>query len=110
MNPTIIDETIGGDNNTYLYAQTVRTPSGRTVRAKVKRNSYRHQSSAVAHVLADDMTWTDLAFEPPENWWEKTPSPSNPRLDIVAELAPLVEKLIDQALMIIGDLPQTAER
>ncbi|MBB5157443.1 hypothetical protein [Saccharopolyspora phatthalungensis] len=105
----ITDETTTGNNHTYVYIRTVRTPTGSTVRATVHRDFYPHQSFALAQVLTHDMTWTDLTFEPPEQWWDTTPVPRDKHLDTVAELAPIAEKLIDRALIIIGDPPHPAQ-
>jgi hypothetical protein len=102
MMPVIIerDESAGVTQDDYEYTRVVET-AGRIVRVRVRRNYYPHQSYAVAEVLADDMTWTQLAVEPRNNWVHDTPRPC-PMIHAASELGATADHLVHRAAEILA--------
>lgn len=94
------DERSGGTRNAYHYVRIVEF-DGRVVRAMVRRDSYAQQSHAVAQVLNDEMTWTNLAAEDPNDWWPGTPLPYNEAVDAAIVLGPVAERLLNRAATIL---------
>jgi hypothetical protein len=99
------DEAAGATSNRYHYTRVVEL-SGRTVRARVERDYYLNQSCAVAEVLNDQMTWTNLAADAPANWWHDTPTP-NPTVHATTVLGPLAGTLLRRAAEILTSPPTT---
>jgi hypothetical protein len=105
--PTITerDETAEVTQHDYRYTRVVET-AGRVVRVRVRRDNYPHQSFAVAEVLADDMTWTHLAAEAPNNWVHTTPRPT-PMIHAATQLGEIAEHLVNRAAEILVPPPTT---
>jgi hypothetical protein len=100
---TDLDESAGITRGRYHYTRVVSI-AGRTVRARIQRDFYPQQSCAVAEVLAEDMTWTHLADDPPSNWIDNTPPPS-PMIHAATELGPVAARLIGRATEILAPPP-----
>lgn len=98
----IRDESAGSRGQSYHLARVAQT-CGRIVRARVHRDYYLHQSTATVEVLADDMTWTNLADAAPDTWVHGTPPPA-PNLHPVAELDHVVGELLDRAARILAPI------
>lgn len=75
-----------------------------TVRVRIVRDSYRHQSYAVVEVLNAEKTWTDLASWDPQNWYERTPSvyTRNPAPARSADFEFIATNLLARAGRILG--------
>jgi hypothetical protein len=99
------DESAGATSTQYHYTRVVDI-AGRTVRARVERDSYLDQSLALAEVLNDEMAWTSLAADAPGNWWHTTPPPS-PEVRAADILGPVAEQLVHRAAEILAAPPTT---
>lgn len=95
------DEQSSGTRNGYHYARIIEF-NGRVVRAFVKRDSYIQQSYAVAEVLNDQMKWTNLTAEAPDDWWPGTPLPYDNDVDAAAVLGSVAERLLNRAATILA--------
>lgn len=73
MTAQIVDNDFALYSQGYQLARVCRLDSGHTVRLRVKRDSYKQQSHAVAEVLNGDLKWTDLVSESAESWWPGSP-------------------------------------
>lgn len=70
----LIDETAVTEATWYRLTQTHHL-DGHTIRVRVHRDFYLHQSWAVADVLTPALTWTELATAPPADWHPGTHTP-----------------------------------
>jgi hypothetical protein len=86
-----------GGEGTYSLTQTHRTPAGYTVRVRVRRDYYSHQSHAVAEVLNAELAWTELASAPAGQWHPTTP----PRAAGESDLQEVVDGLLVRAQLIL---------
>jgi hypothetical protein len=95
---TVRDETAGVTTIRYHYTRVVET-AGRIVRARVERDRF-DTSLAVAEVLTDQLTWTQLAKDDPSNWWYATPVARHVT-DPATVLGPLADRLLHRAAAIL---------
>ncbi len=100
------DETAGTSPHRYHHTRTVEI-AGRTVRAHAERHFYFNQSSAVAEVLNDQLTWTSLVADAPSDWWHNTPTPGPGIGDPARFLSPVTERLLQRAASILAAAPTT---
>lgn len=70
----LINESAFTEAACYRLTQTHHL-DGYTVRVRVHRDFYLHQSWAIADVLTPDLTWTELATAPPSDWHPGTHTP-----------------------------------
>lgn len=70
----LIDETAFTEAACYRLTQTHHL-DGYTVRVRVHRDFYLHQSWAIAEVLTPALTWTELVTAPPADWHPGTHTP-----------------------------------
>ncbi|EHR53428.1 hypothetical protein SacmaDRAFT_5278 [Saccharomonospora marina XMU15] len=99
---TELDHSTSCDQHRYRYSRIVRLGRHR-VRARIQRDFYSTQSCAVAEVLADNMTWTLLATDDPNNWIDDTTPPGQGPIHCATELGPLADTLINRAAAILLD-------
>jgi hypothetical protein len=92
----------------YSYSRVVEI-AGHIVRARVIRDHYPQQCLAAAEVLADDMTWTRIAENAPNNWVHDTPRPSSTvALHAATELGAVAEELLCRAAAILTPPPSAS--
>jgi hypothetical protein len=92
-------DTSGGA--TYTLTEIHHTDTGHTLRVRVRRDFYRHQSHAAADVLTPDLTWTTLAATPAPDW-----HPATPHRDATpAALQPIADALTARARRILANTP-----
>ncbi|MGW5054819.1 hypothetical protein [Actinokineospora sp. NPDC004072] len=87
----------------YHYTRVVDL-GGRVLRARVRCDRRITDSHALAEVLTDQLTWTSLVTDAPDNWWYSAPVP---RLvpDATEVLAPIAQRLLDRAARVLTALP-----
>jgi hypothetical protein len=89
----------------YTYIRVVEI-AGRIVRARVVRDYYPQHCLAAVEVLADDMTWTRIAENAPNNWVHDTPRPSaTVAVHAATELGAVAERLLCRAAAILTAPP-----
>jgi len=118
----IVDKHVGYGRGGYRLDIVARDGAGHTVRVRVAYSLMTDGSSAVAEVLAPDMTWTDLATESPSNWHGGVPSSWDNDLDlgramkekelppelheggpaVIAALQVVADRLLDRAAAILA--------
>ncbi len=96
---TLIDSCFDHNTDGYRLTLAYRSADNHTIRVRVKRNAYVHQSHAIAEVLTPAMTWTTLADQPPSLWWPDTPYRTKATVDA---LRPVAEAVLQRALAILG--------
>lgn len=69
----LIDETTDTSPHHYRLTQTHHL-DGHTIRIRVHRDFYAHQSWAAAEVLTPALTWTELTTAPASDWHPATPT------------------------------------
>lgn len=99
------------DDNFFLYHQGYQLQrvycdsAGRSIRVRIKRDSYKQQSSAVAEVLTPALTWTTLAEEAPATWHDRSPYATDnctPKArDAEALVGDLADDLVLRALEVL---------
>ena len=93
----LVDESFGTTRDGCYELTRVHHHNDRVIRIRIHRDSYAHQSSAVAEVLTPELTWTELAHVLPTHWHHTTPyRTGNP-----APLEPLAEQLLTRAVAIL---------
>ncbi len=96
----IVDESFGTTGQAY-HLTRVHHVGEHTLRVRIHRDAYQHQSHAVVEVLTPSLTWTPLAAEPPSAWHDASPDPyARPRPGPAA-LYPLAERLLHRATAIL---------
>lgn len=80
----VLDTTTGPGGVSVIYRVD---EANATVRVRIKRDHYAHQSFAVAEVLTSDRTWTNVLDEPTDHWHDSSgvPATSESVLLMVAE-------------------------
>ncbi len=87
----------------HHYQLTVVCRAGEhTVRVRVRRDHYAHQSHAIAEVLTPALTWTVLAHQPTSLWWRDTPNVTRPS---ASALQPVADAALGRALAVLGHAP-----
>ena len=100
----IIDQlaSVRGGGKRYAYAATtIRTETGRVIRAEVVRDYYRDQSRAVAQLLTDN-GWVALLTEPAERWHEATNIETRTETDVWELFDPIINELLTRAGMLLA--------
>ncbi|MEV0704880.1 hypothetical protein AB0I53_44155 [Saccharopolyspora sp. NPDC050389] len=104
MSHTIIVETCRSTWDFYEYQRIARI-ADRTVRVRIHRYLDTSQSYAVAEVLADNVTWTHLTNDAPENWLTDTRHPRTSRISPTDELGRAADRLVHRAEAILANPP-----
>lgn len=102
------------DDNFFLYHQGYQLQrvycdsAGRSIRVRIKRDSYKQQSYAVAEALTPALTWTELVAELPDQWFATSPYVTtghpNPATAAKAEalLDQVATRLLDRAAAVLA--------
>lgn len=101
IKPVLLDETQATNDQDYALVQVYRTAAGEKLRVTVVRAFYTRQSYAKVEVLTPARTWTELATEPPSNWYAGTPL--TPTSQTIREiLGDLASNLVNRAVTILS--------
>ncbi len=73
MTVTQIDTTIGRTTNDGPRITRIYRCGQHTVRVRIARDFYQIQSHALAEVLTQELTWTPLCEQPPEQFFDQSP-------------------------------------
>jgi hypothetical protein len=73
MTVTEIDTTIGRTTNDGPRITRIYHCGQHTVRVRIARDFYQTQSHALAEVLTQELTWTMLCEQPPQQFFDQTP-------------------------------------
>ena len=80
---------------------TIRTETGRVIRAEVVRDYYQAQSWAVAQLLTDN-GWVALLTEPAERWHHATGTVTRTETDVWELFDPIINELLTRAGMLLA--------
>lgn len=97
----LIDETADTAAHHYRLTQTHHL-DGHTIRVRVHRDFYPHQSWAAADVLTPALTWTELATAPASDWHPTTPTVRTAATDGLACLRPIAGHLTQRAQRLLS--------
>jgi hypothetical protein len=97
----VIDQTAGATHQGYRLDRVYRLGE-HTVRVRIERDTYDRQSCAVAEVLNDRLTWTNLVTALPSAWHGATPYRAADVDDIVLAVGSLSDELIARASVVLG--------
>lgn len=97
--PTLVDEMTGQTRQGCYSLHRVYKVGAETVRVRITRDFYAHQSHAAADLLAADRTWTTLVTNPASNWHKATDSLAK---DPATELDTLATGLIQRAARVLA--------
>lgn len=104
----IVDNDFAIYRQGYELARICKLDSGHTIRARVRRDTYREQSHAVAEVLTPAMTWTPLVTKSADAWQPDSPyltstTPPNPakRQQAEALLDQVAAALLERAATVL---------
>ncbi|MGW5789245.1 hypothetical protein ACWEV3_01440 [Saccharopolyspora sp. NPDC003752] len=104
MSHTIIVETCRSTWDFYEYQRIARI-ADRTVRVRIHRYLDTSQSYAVAEVRTDNVTWTHLTDDAPENWLTATRHPRTSCISPTDELGHAADRLVHRAEAILANPP-----
>lgn len=96
VNLELLDESSGATAQGWSLTRIYRV-GGDTVRIRVVRDHYEHQSLALAEVLSTDRTWTHLLSAPPSRWHQSVRA---------AELHTVADELLGRAVNVLGGEPR----
>lgn len=102
----LIDETTDTATHHYRLTQTHHL-DGHTIRVRVHRDFYPHQSWAYAEVLTPALNWTELATAPASDWHPATPTPTptaRTATDGLDCLRPIADHLTQRAQRLLSTI------
>lgn len=65
--PRLVDDSHGHDKQRFTLVRIYKIGTD-TIRIRITRDFYPHQSAAVAEILTSNRTWTLLIDDPASNW------------------------------------------
>ena len=84
---------------------TIRTETGRVIRADVLRGCHPAQSRALAQLLTDN-GWATLLTEPAERWHHATATTTHTETDVWELLDPIINELLTRTGMLLALLTE----
>lgn len=108
MTIRLLDNAFSLYHQGYQLTRVCKLDSGHKVRARVRRDSYKQQSYAVAEALTPALTWTELVAELPDQWFATSPYVTtghpNPATAAKAEalLDQVATRLLDRAAAVLA--------
>lgn len=85
----------GETQNGTILTRVYRSKSGKSVRVRIKRDFYQHQSYANVSLLTDNGSWTELIGFSPSTWQDNTKSAD--------DFDRLALRLLDAGYAILGE-------
>lgn len=99
----LIDESAFTEAACYRLTQTHHL-DGHTIRVRVHRDFYPHQSWAAAEVLTPALTWTELATAPASDWHPTTRTVRTAATDGLDCLRPIADHLTQRAQQLLSTI------